>query len=153
MLPPLPRDNSVDPTGPVWKVCAQLGFCQEPPDRHFPFKTQTLSPQALGWDPNRPFPGRPPLPAPPTDLLRAQAVWHGAQLRGWGLDVRNTDLQEPHVLLLRVTWKGRRAGSDSWRWGPLQSRVLGDEELLRPHGVRASHGTQRHALLEEPVPK
>lgn len=42
-------------------------------------------------------------PNPPrTDLLRAQPLGHGAQLRRWVLHVGDGDLQETRVLLLRV---------------------------------------------------
>lgn len=52
----------------------------------------------------------------PTDLLRTQAVRHGAQLWGWRFEVCHTNLQEPHILLFRVTWKDKWEGAQL-RWG------------------------------------
>lgn len=100
---------------PVWQVewgprrpLAQLGSAT---DRHLPFQTQTGAAPGSRLGPAIPPPGD---TRTHTDLLRGQASWHGAQLRGWGFDVRNTDLQEPHVLLLRVTCKGSWASDTCW---------------------------------------
>lgn len=115
-----------------------------------PSRPRRLWPQGAGWDPHLPFPckSHPPTSLL-TDLLRAQAIGHGTQLRGWGLDVRNADLQEPHVLLLRVTWKGRRAGDKCKARTTRPAQAPGAGTLPRPGswggaapgatGVRASH--------------
>lgn len=75
---------------------------QSPVPTKFPFPLMVTSPQVLTAS-------RLAAAQLPTDLLRTQAIRHGAQLWGWRFEVCHTNLQEPHILLFRVTWK------DKWR--------------------------------------
>lgn len=81
-----------------------------PGSRH---QARSLSPVDLSTSP--------PLHLP-TDLLRTQALGHGAQLWCGRFDVRHANLQEPHIFFFRVTWKVK--------WKDVTARpaqALGDE--------------------------
>lgn len=73
------------------------------------------------------------MPPLPTDLLRTQAIRHGAQLWCWRFEVCHTNLQEPHIFLFRVTWKDKREGSTAKVGVAPPAQAPGDENQRAPN--------------------